>query len=255
MRHAITAGRVLRLVPDRVSPAVTPGGGSQKIWPARTGWTDTGPARSGRGGRLSQSYPVPAGRARIERVERRSRFVATVDRTPSVSAARALIETVRAEFPGASHNVYAFAVGFGSSVTNGCGDDGEPSGTAGRPVLAVVQGSGLGDVCVVVTRYFGGTKLGTGGLVRAYTEAAQAVLAEAPRTVREERHLVEIVIAYGAYEPLLRILAAHGGRVDAEAFGPEVTVRVSVPEDRQADLVAAVAEATAGRAAVRAVEP
>jgi len=98
------------------------------------------------------SYEVPAERRRVGLVERRSRFVATVACTPTVAEARAFIDEMRAEFADASHNVYAFAVGYGATVTHGMSDDGEPSGTAGRPALAVVQGSGLGDVTVVVTR-------------------------------------------------------------------------------------------------------
>ncbi len=106
-----------------------------------------------------------------------SRFIAHLAPAASVEEAKAFIDQIRAEYADATHNVPAYVIGYGASVTAHCNDDGEPAGTAGRPILAVLQGSGLGDVVLVVTRYFGGTKLGTGGLVRAYTEAAQAVLA------------------------------------------------------------------------------
>ena len=92
----------------------------------------------------------------------------------TVKEAKAFLAAVRAEMPDANHHVYAYRVGFGNSVIEGMSDDGEPSGTSGPPVLAVLRGSGIGDVIVVVTRYFGGTKLGTGGLVRAYSDAARA---------------------------------------------------------------------------------
>jgi uncharacterized YigZ family protein len=203
---------------------------------------------------MSISYPVPGARHRVELVERRSRFIATVERTPTVVEARAFIDRVRRELPDASHHVYAFAIGFGASVTHGMSDDGEPSGTAGRPVLAVVQGSGLGDVCVVVTRYFGGTKLGTGGLVRAYTAATQAVLAEVPRIVKEDRQMVEVTVPYGLYETLHHLVTVHDGRIETEDLGAEVTTRASFGEGRVDAFAAALAEATAGRVTPRPVD-
>ncbi len=115
-------------------------------------------------------YPIPAETARVEIRVVNSRFIATIGEARSAEEARAFIDGVRGEFHDATHNVYAFRAGYGASVTEGMSDDGEPPGTAGRPALAVLRGADLGDVVLVVTRYFGGTKLGTGGLVRAYTE-------------------------------------------------------------------------------------
>ena len=106
----------------------------------------------------------------------------------------------------AIRNVPAFLVGFGQSVIAHCSDDGEPSGTAGRPALAVLQGSGLGDIGVVVTRYFGGTKLGTGGLVRAYTDAVKAVLEILPLAEKVPTHTVMLVIPYALYEQVKIII-------------------------------------------------
>ena len=127
---------------------------------------------------MSKRYPIPAGESRIEYQIKNSRFIGRAGYTPSVEEAKAFVEKVKTEEPGYSHAVYAFAVGHGASVTHGMSDAGEPSGTAGRPALAVVNGSGLGDVTVVIIRYFGGTKLGTGGLVKAYTETVQLALVE-----------------------------------------------------------------------------
>ena len=90
------------------------------------------------------------------------------------------LQELKLEFRDASHNVPAFVIGHGQSIITHCNDDGEPSGTAGRPALAVLQGSGLGDAVVVVTRYFGGTKLGKGGLVRSYGDAVRSVLKLTP---------------------------------------------------------------------------
>jgi uncharacterized YigZ family protein len=198
-------------------------------------------------------YPVPAARHRVEIAERRSRFIATVGRCATVGEARAFVDAVRTEMPDATHHAYAFAVGFGGTVTCGMSDAGEPPGTAGRPTLAVVQGSGLGDVCVVVTRYFGGTKLGTGGLVRAYTAAAQLALAEVPRAMREERQSVVIAVPYAVYESCARLVAAHDGQIEAEDFGAEVTLRASLATDRLDAFAAALSEVTAGRVVTRPV--
>ena len=130
---------------------------------------------------MSSGRIIPAAEARVALTVVNSRFIATAAPVFSVEAARAFVGRVRAEFADASHNVPAYVIGHGATTIAHCHDDGEPAGTAGRPVLAVLQGSGLGDVAVVVTRYFGGTKLGTGGLVRAYGDAARAVLAALPR--------------------------------------------------------------------------
>jgi uncharacterized YigZ family protein len=112
-------------------------------------------------------YLIPAGTVRVETEVSRSRFIATLGMAETAEAARAFIAGVRAEMPDASHHVYAFRVGYGASVIEGLSDDGEPSGTSGPPIMAVLRGAPVGDVVLVVTRYFGGTKLGTGGLVRA----------------------------------------------------------------------------------------
>jgi len=199
---------------------------------------------------MATRYPVPAARHQVETVVLRSRFIAVADLAADVAAARALLQELRAAHPVASHHVHAFRVGFGASLTEGQSDDGEPPGTAGRPTMAVLAGSGLGDVCLVTVRYFGGAKLGTGGLVRAYTQAAQAVLEGLPRAWHEERRRLRVRLGYHAYESLRRLLDARGGEVLAEAFGADVTVDLELAADRAADLADAVREATAGQAQV-----
>jgi uncharacterized YigZ family protein len=190
---------------------------------------------------------MPAGQEQIELVILRSRFFAVADYTPSVEAAKILIAEVGRTYPDASHHVYAFAVGYGATVTHGMSDAGEPSGTAGKPTLAVVKGSGLGDVTVVTTRYFGGTKLGTGGLVKAYTEAAQTVLAELPRTEKIEKRQVHFAIPYSLYEQVSRMVGEHQGEVDTEEFAVEVTLQVTFPRPNLADFAADLSELSAGR--------
>jgi putative IMPACT (imprinted ancient) family translation regulator len=130
-------------------------------------------------------------------------------------------------------------------------DAGEPSGTAGRPALAVVKGSGLGDVTVVLVRYFGGTKLGTGGLVKAYTETTQLTLAELPRTEKIERQTVQIVIPYSFYDSCRRLVAAYEGQVEAEVFGSEVTLRLTFIVETLSAFETDLLEATRGEIKLR----
>jgi uncharacterized YigZ family protein len=193
---------------------------------------------------------VPSGRARAEIRASNSRFIATAGPAASVEAARAFIAEIRAEMPDASHHVYAYIIGHGATTTLGMSDDGEPSGTAGRPVLAVLRGSGLGDVALVVTRYFGGTLLGTGGLVHAYGDAAKAVLALLPREEKVERRALVVTLPYAAYDTSRRLVAAHAGSLLDETFAADVTLRVLLPAAQVAAFTAALGEATAGQAQI-----
>jgi uncharacterized YigZ family protein len=185
-------------------------------------------------------YPIPAGQARAEIEVMNSRFIATAAPAFSVEEARAFIARIRAEFPDASHNVPAFLIGYGPSVTAHCTDDGEPSGTAGRPALSVLQGSGLGDVVVVVTRYFGGTKLGTGGLVHAYGDSVKAVLAVLPHAEKVPTHTVMLAFDYSLFERIRLLVQAHHGQILDEDFGADVTLTARFAawhlDDFQADL-------------------
>jgi uncharacterized YigZ family protein len=195
-------------------------------------------------------YSVPAQPAVVELRVVNSDFIAAVARADTVAEAKAFIQSVRELHPKANHHVYAFVIGHGASITEGSSDDGEPSGTAGRPVLAVLRGSGLGDTVVVVTRYFGGTKLGTGGLVRAYSDAARQALEETPRVVKIEKRPVTVAVPYGFYEPVKRLIAAYEGEIVTEDFSVEVTLRLRFAVDDVQLFVAALADGTAGRARI-----
>ncbi len=129
---------------------------------------------------MTEQKLIPARRIETEFIDRNSRFITNAGPVFSVSDAQGFINWVKNKYPDASHHVPAYIIGHGNAILVHCSDDGEPSGTAGRPALAVLQGSGLGDIAVVITRYFGGTKLGTGGLVRAYSDSVRQVLNELP---------------------------------------------------------------------------
>ncbi|MCB0167243.1 MAG: YigZ family protein [Anaerolineae bacterium] len=196
---------------------------------------------------MSQRYPIPAGEARIEHRVKNSVFIGRAAYTPTVEDAKAFIEQVKSEEPNHSHAVYAFAVGHGASVTHGMSDAGEPSGTAGRPALAVVKGSDLGDVTVVIIRYFGGIKLGTGGLVKAYTETTQLALAELPVTEKVERQTVLVTVPYSFYESCRRLVEQHQGQIEAEDFAVEVTLTLTFIVDDLPAFADDLAEATGGQ--------
>ncbi len=174
---------------------------------------------------LAEKYPlVPACETRQEILVVNSRFIAAIAPAFSVEEARGFIVAIRADYPDASHHVPAFIIGHGASLTEHCSDDGEPSGTAGRPAMAVLKGSGLGDAVVVVTRYFGGTKLGTGGLVRAYTDAVKAVLADLPLAVKAPTNTVQCDLPYHYYERIKQLAARCHGQVIEEIFAAEVSL-------------------------------
>ncbi len=169
-------------------------------------------------------YRIPAKETRTEITVVNSRFIATIAPVFNVDEAKAFVKKIKAEFTNASHSVPAYVVGHGASVTAHCNDDGEPSGSAGRPALAVLQGSGLGDAAVVVTRYFGGTKLGKGGLVRAYGDAVRAVLKVVPLAEKVPTHTVMIALPYAHFERVKRLIAAYSGKILDEEFAADVTV-------------------------------
>jgi len=186
---------------------------------------------------MSQRYPIPAQTVRAETIVKRSRFITTLGYADTVAAAKAFIQTIRQEMPDATHHVYAFRVGYGSSVIEGLSDDGEPAGTSGKPVMAVLRGADVGDVVIVVTRYFGGTKLGTGGLVRAYSGAAKAALDALPITEKVTTVPVELTLSYPAYDQVKRLLSEYQAKILDETFAGEVMLRLSVPEDLVTDFL------------------
>jgi uncharacterized YigZ family protein len=203
---------------------------------------------------MADRYSIPAKTARVEEIVVNSRFIGTAGRVDTVEEAKAFIEAIRDEFPDASHHVYAYKVGYGSSVIEGLSDDGEPSGTAGMPVLSVLRGHDIGDTAVVVVRYFGGTKLGTGGLVRAYSGSAKAVLKALPRALKVDWASVMVVIPYNLYERITRLLSAFEAVIDEQDFAVEVTLLIDVPVDRVEELVRALNDLRQGRGSVEVLD-
>ncbi|MDE7372255.1 MAG: YigZ family protein [Desulfovibrio sp.] len=206
-----------------------------------------------------QRYPVPAATLAephcSETVVRRSRFLAQCARAASPAEARAFVEAVRARWPDATHNCWAFAAGApGDTARIGSSDDGEPHGTAGRPMLQVLLHSGIGEACVVVTRWFGGVKLGTGGLVRAYQDAVRENLAGLSCVERVPQAVAEAVLDYAHLDALRRQLPALEVVVEGEDYAERARLRLRLPEERVAALSAALAAISNGGASLELVE-
>lgn len=197
-------------------------------------------------------YAVPGARARAELTISRSRFICTVTRVATTEEAQDFVREMNAEFTDATHNCWAYVVGApGSTSRIGMSDAGEPHGTAGRPMLTVLLHSGVGDVAAVVTRYYGGTKLGTGGLVKAYGGAVQAALDILPRTERVEYATLRLTLPYSSITTVRRILGAHEATLQSESYGESAELEVRLPRAGVDALRTAIMDATAGQASIQ----
>ena len=196
-------------------------------------------------------YLVPGARHRAEQTIDRSRFICTVQRVSSSIEAQEFLRDMNDEFSDATHNCWAYLIGApGSTDRIGMSDAGEPHGTAGRPMLTVLQHSGVGDIAAIVTRYYGGTNLGTGGLVKAYGGTVQLVLATMPRVERIDYTEVTATIGYESISALQQLLPRFESTSMNEDYGERATFRLRVPEARVSELHAALLDATSGRAEV-----
>ena len=186
--------------------------------------------------------------------EKKSRFIAHTAAVSTEEEALAFIEEKRKRFWDARHNCYAYVLGK-DMQTMRFSDDGEPSGTAGRPILNVLTASGIRDAVVVVTRYFGGTLLGAGGLVRAYTQAAQAGIAASVVRTMCRGYEVCVVTDYGGVGKVQYLLGSRGIPVGEADYAEQATLRFMVPYEEKDGVVGEITEATAGRAQITVSEP
>jgi uncharacterized YigZ family protein len=198
------------------------------------------------------SYRVPARTAEVEVEVRRSRFRCRLERVPDEDAARAVVEAARRRHWDARHHCSAFVLG-ADGATARSSDDGEPAGSAGAPMLETLRGRELSDVVAVVTRWFGGTLLGVGGLVRAYSEAVALAADEAGVLRRERRDLVEVDAAHADAGRLEHELRSRGLVVRDASYGAVVTLTLAVPARLSGSLPGTLAGLTGGAAAPRPV--
>ena len=193
-----------------------------------------------------EPYNTIEGTASAEYEEKKSRFIGQVAHVETEEEAIAFLDGVRAANPMARHNVYAYVLRADNRVRYS--DDGEPARTSGLPTLEVIQHAQLTDVICVTTRYFGGTLLGTGGLVRAYTKAAQDAFAAARRVTFAPCRDIELTIEYPLYDQVNHWLAGQGITVVATEFAADVTLRLRVLANKAEDVAAALNELAHGAA-------
>ena len=182
----------------------------------------------------------------------KSRFIGYAAPCETEAEALAFLQSIRTKHKDATHNCYAYIIGQNAGIMR-YSDDGEPGGTAGLPMMEVLKHQGVVNCCCVVTRYFGGVLLGTGGLLRAYTAAAADALADAGISEVRRWLACEVSTPYALYEPVRAAVAALGGVVQETQYAAAVTVCALLPEEAGEAFAAQVRDLTAGRCAVRPV--
>ncbi len=192
------------------------------------------------------SYKVVIENGTGEIVEKKSRFIAGVFRVESASEAEEKIAEVSKKYWDARHNCYAYVLGAGSEISK-CSDNGEPSGTAGKPILEVINGAGLTNVLVVVTRYFGGVLLGTGGLVRAYTQAAQAGIEAARIGQMVYSQKLTIVVSYNMIGNIQYYLSQNEIQVLDTRYEADVQFDICVRDEDIDKIKAGLTQKTEGQ--------
>lgn len=186
-------------------------------------------------------------------IEKKSRFIATVKKVETEEEAVAFIDAMKKKYWDARHNCSAFVLGSRGEITR-CSDDGEPSGTAGRPMLEVLLGERLRNVAVVVTRYFGGVLLGTGGLVRAYTQAVKEGLSACLMGTMREGVRIRVETDYNGIGKILYILGTKGIEPESSEYTDVVRLQILFPVEWKEELCKELTEATAGKVKTEVLE-
>lgn len=198
-------------------------------------------------------YYIPTRAAESEFVEKRSRFIGYIKPVETEAEARAFVEEIKKRHYDARHNCWCYLLREGGVVRYS--DDGEPQGTAGQPMLGVFEKEGITDLVCVVTRYFGGILLGTGGLVRAYTAAASGALQSAELVSMRLVVDCKVRVSYAQFEQAQRIIAAAETRLDEPIFDDAVTLCWRMPAGQEGALRTALNELTRGGAEVEISAP
>lgn len=194
---------------------------------------------------LTDKYVTVKQESHVEFEEKRSLFIGHAIHVDSEEEATAFVKSIKKEYADATHNVWAYHLKGG--IIARYSDDGEPQGTAGMPVLEAIRKSGVDDVCIVVTRYFGGILLGAGGLVRAYSHSA-VIAIEGAEIVTYEPYLeYELVCGYSEYQKYSNVLNIQKAIIDSTDFGAEVTVRFAVKKTQAEGLLTKIKEVGYGR--------
>lgn len=187
-----------------------------------------------------------------EYVEKRSRFIATLRHCETEQDVNTFLEEMRSKYWDAKHNVFAYSIGGGRLCR--FSDDGEPHGTAGKPMIDVINGSGITDIAVVVTRYFGGVLLGTGGLVRAYSKAVQDCLNKSEVFIMIESTVFSIVCDYSDHPKLVNLISSYEGNIENTDFTDKVTVNFALNNEFIKDFSKKLSETFSARLEMQETE-
>lgn len=196
---------------------------------------------------MEERYSILKSGGTGEIIEKKSRFIATIQSVETEEEAQAFITKMKKQYWDAKHNCSAYVIGSRGEITR-CSDDGEPSQTAGRPMLEVLQGSGIRNIAVVVTRYFGGVLLGTGGLVRAYQAAVKEGLKNCEVQEIVPGDTFQIHTDYTGLGKVQYILSAHAIAPSETKYESDVVITVFLPKELQEGILSEITEGTAGKA-------
>ena len=192
-------------------------------------------------------YKIPAKLYRTEETIKRSRFIATVAHAFTEEDAKVFISIIKNEFPDATHNCWAFVAGPpGDTARIGLSDDGEPHGTAGKPILTVLLHSEIGEIVAVVTRYFGGTKLGIGGLVRAYSGSVKNALAGL--SIKEKRDVITLtaILDYSKITAVRQMIESFNSEIIEAKYEADVSFKIELPKNNKDSFIHAITDLTGG---------
>lgn len=202
---------------------------------------------------VKEAYRILLHGGQGEIIEKKSRFIATIESVEEEAQALTFIEETKKKYWEARHNCSAFVIGDRAQLTR-CSDDGEPSGTAGRPMLEVLLGEGIRNIAVVVTRYFGGTLLGTGGLVRAYTQAVKTALENCETAVMRYGVRMLVETDYNGVGKIQYLLGQHGIETEEAEYTDKVRLIFTAGLDTWNQLEKELVEVTAGRVHMEVLE-
>lgn len=202
------------------------------------------------------TFLVPAGVTVFEQVIKKSRFITYIAQAADPEAAHAYINSIRQQYPDARHVCWAFIAGeVGTTPHVSCSDDGEPNGTAGKPMLNVLQHGGVGEVVAVVVRYFGGIKLGTGGLVRAYSSSVSEAMQRLTTVERIEQSCFTLELPYALEDVVRRTLQIHQTVIDAADYQQGLVLQCTCPTVQLSKLLTVLGNVGRGKIQVGDVQP
>jgi len=196
-------------------------------------------------------YPVPAQWHRTTTEAKRSRFITTIIRSDNKTDSRHFIEQIKGEFSDANHNCWACVIGApGCTMQAGMSDDGEPHGAAGKPMLTTLLHSNIGDITVVVSRYFGGIRLGKGGMVRAYTAAVLHALESLPTVEKIDYTSLHVALDYPLLDQVQQLLDEYEARIQQCDYTSQVVLQIMVPAEYCARFCTHLKQLSAGTIAI-----